>query len=135
MGARKVCGEFMNLSEYKKLTGLAGTAALDAYKKGTDPQIYIDGRRPKKFYEHTIDDIAFLLNVPKSTLISMRKYGELPEPCRRMINENGKWVMLWNDEQIHGIKPRKREKNVPKRTISGMAAEFILFNSGRSYLL
>jgi hypothetical protein len=123
----------MTLSEYKKLTGLYGTPALTAYRKGIDPQVYIDGRIPKKANEYTIGDIEFLLNIPKSTLLSMRKYGELPEPARRIINERGKWNMLWTEEQLYYIKPRtKKEK---KRTITGVAAEFILFNSGRSYLL
>lgn len=125
----------MTLNEYKKLTGLYGTPALAAYRKCIDPQVYIDARKPKKANEYTIDDMSFLLNIPKSTLLSMRKYGELPEPHRRMINENGKWVMLWTEQQLYDIKLRPTKESSKKRIIEGMSSMAILFNSGRSYLL
>lgn len=125
----------MTLEQYQKLTGLDRSNALKAMAKGIDPQVYIEGRKPKQEGEYFLSDIEFLLGIPKSTLISMRKYGNMPEPCRRIIDGNGKWSMLWNDDQLKVIKKNYKPKEKKKFTITGDSAMIILFNSGRSYLL
>lgn len=125
------------VEQYQKITGLDRGNALKAMAKGIDPQVYIEGRKPKQEGEYFLSDIEFLLGIPKSTLLSMRKYGAMPEPHRRIIADTsgGKWSMLWNDDQLQEIKKNYKPKEKKKFTITGDAAMIILFNSGRSYLL
>lgn len=126
----------MTLEQYQKITGLDRGNALKAMAKGIDPQVYVEGLKPKQEGEYFLSDIEFLLGIPKSTLLSMRKYGDMPETHRRIIADTsgGKWSMLWNDDQLQVIKKNYKPKEKKKFTITGDAVMIILFNSGRTHL-